>query len=275
MYSKIIAVLTIFVPLSFFATIHADSPGNDTIVVWRIEPKTGVTEKEADTISGIVTAEVGRVSGRKTVGENEMKALIVGEEMKMSCGAEDTACVAEIGAALGAPESITGTISKMGDYWILTLQRLNVRSVEVLSRYEKRTKGNVNTLIENILPAVNELFGIKIVEKMPQPASEKLTNMGYAGIGLVGGGSAILIFAGISHWKTGIEQKNYEKGETDGDVSKYNTWKTLSIVSYSVGGIALATGIGLLIADLVIDSPVKTSLIPVPGGAHFSASWRW
>ncbi|HNT29163.1 MAG TPA: hypothetical protein PKH10_13415, partial [bacterium] len=87
------------------------APAEEAIVVWRIEPKTGVTDKDADAISAMVTTEVGRVSGRQTIGETDMKALMVGEEKKLSCGAEDTACVAEIGAALGAPESVTGTLS--------------------------------------------------------------------------------------------------------------------------------------------------------------------
>lgn len=269
-------ILTFFVFFNLMGVLSADTTGSDSIVVWRIEPKTGVSDKEADTISGIVTAEVGRVSGKKTVGENEMKALIVGEEMKMSCGAEDTACVAEIGAALGAPESITGTISKMGDYWILTLQRLNVRNVEVIARYEKRIKGDVNLLIETIPVAVKELFNVKIEPKMEQSKPLKeLTVLGKSGIGLIAGGGALIIFGGISQWKTGVEKENYENGKTEGDTSKYDAWKTSTIVSYSIGGVALATGIALLITDLVMESPVKTTLVPVPGGAHFCVSWRW
>jgi hypothetical protein len=135
MYLKFSNILLLCALFTFSFQVFADDSQKDSIVVWRIEPKTGVSDNEADTISGIVTAEVGRVSGKKTVGENDMKALLVGEEMKLQCGAEDSACVAEIGAALGAPESVTGTISKMGKYWILTLQRLNVRNVEVISRY--------------------------------------------------------------------------------------------------------------------------------------------
>ena len=254
---------------------------NDSIVVWRIEPKTGVTDKEADAISGIVTAEVGRVSGRKTVGENEMKALIVGEEMKMSCGAEDTACVAEIGAALGAPESITGTISKMGDYWILTLQRLNVRNVEVISRYENRVKGDVNMIVEMIAPAVRELFGIKdaakdekIVKKEKKP-KKKMSVLMKSGIGVMVAGGVVLAFGGIATWRTIVEKENYQEGKTDGDMSKYNAWKYTSITSYTVGGVAFATGVALQIADVFIDAPVKTAVIPVPGGAHVYLSWRW
>lgn len=271
-----LAVFTIFV---FFGptSIFADSAEKDSIVVWRIEPKTGVSDKEADTISGIVTAEVGRTSGKKTVGENEMKALIVGEEMKLSCGAEDMACVAEIGAALGAPESITGTISKMGDYWILTLQRLNVRKVEVISRYETRIKGDVNLLIETIPSAVKELFSAKTEPKRSEEKKplKKLTILGKSGIGLIAGGGALIIFGGISQWKTGVEKENYENGDTNGDKSDYNAWKYTSIVTYSIGGAALATGIVLLITDFVIDSPVQTAVAPVPGGAHIYVSWRW
>lgn len=285
MRSKHFPVLAVFIILIFFSPAFADESTNDAIVVWRIEPKTGVSEKEADTISGIVTAEVGRVSGRKTVGESEMKALIVGEEMKLSCGAEDTACIAEIGAALGAPESITGTISKMGDYWILTLQRLNVRNIEVISRYENRVKGDVNMIIEMISPAVKELFGIKEAKNRKEVKknvvikekrkSKKLTVLGKAGAGLMAGGGALLIFGGISHWQTSVAKNDYEKGKTDGDKSKYQAWKYTSIFSYAFGGVALAAGLGLLIADFVIDSPVETAVFPVPGGAHLSLSWRF
>jgi hypothetical protein len=272
-------IFTVFVLLAF--PLFSNNSGNDSIVVWRIEPKTGVTDKEADAISGIVTAEVGRVSGRKTVGENEMKALIVGEEMKMSCGAEDTACVAEIGAALGAPESITGTISKMGDYWILTLQRLNVRNVEVISRYENKVKGDVNMIVEMIAPAVRELFGIKDMKKEEEAVKKekkpkkKMTVLMKSGIGIMVAGGVIIAFGGIAHWRTMIEKENYQEGKTDGDMSKYNAWKYTSITSYTVGGVAFATGVALQIADLFIDAPVKTAVVPVPGGAHLYLSWRW
>lgn len=277
---KIFFFLTIFVMSAFLSPVFADDSKKDSIVVWRIEPKTGVSDNEADTISGIVTAEVGRVSGKKTVGENDMKALLVGEEMKLQCGAEDSACVAEIGAALGAPESITGTISKMGKYWILTLQRLNVRNVEVISRYEKKIKGDVNLLIESLSPAVKHLFGVKKEpvyksNDTPMKNPKKLRKLGKIGIGLIGGGAAVLIFGGVAHWKAGVEKENYESGKTNGDASDHTTWKAVSITSYSVGAVIIGTGAAMLIADLIMDGPVKTAVVPTKGGAHFLVSWRF
>jgi len=292
MHLKFFSFLTIFVISGVLSPIFADDSQKDSIVVWRIEPKTGVSDNEADTISGIVTAEVGRVSGKKTVGENEMKALLVGEEMKLQCGADDSACVAEIGAALGAPESVTGTISKMGNYWILTLQRLNVRNVEVISRYEKKIKGDVNLLIESISPAVKHLFGIKEEVVQAEPVQEqtvrtvkknddrlkkpkKIKKLGKIGIGLIGGGAAVLIFGGVAHWKTGVEKEDYESGKTNGDASDYNKWKITAITSYSIGALIVGTGAALLIADLIMDGPVKTAIVPTKGGAQLFVAWRF
>ncbi|HNT27581.1 MAG TPA: hypothetical protein PKH10_05290, partial [bacterium] len=136
-----------------WAPCVAAADSAESIVVWRVEPKTGVTEKDADVVSAMVAMEVGRISGRQVIGETEMRSLMVGEEKKLSCGADDTACYAEIGAALGAPESIIGTLAKMGDYWILYLQRLNVRTASVLGRAEFKAKGDINLLVEGIPPA--------------------------------------------------------------------------------------------------------------------------
>ena len=96
-----------------------------------------------------------------------------------------------------------------------------------------------------------------------------------SGIGIMAAGGAVIVFGGIAHWRTAVEKENYREGKTEGDMSKYNAWKYTSITSYTVGGVALAAGVAMQIADLFIDSPVQTSVVPVPGGAHFSLSWRW
>ena len=253
---------------------------SDAIVVWRLEPKTGVSDKDADAVSAMVTTAVGRVSGRQTIGETDMKALMVGEEKKLSCGAEDTACVAEIGAALGAPESVTGTLSKLGDYWILSLQRLNVRSVSVLGRSERKVKGDLNLLVEAITPAVAELFGKTAaapasIDTTPPKPSKQLTTLGWSGVGLMAGGGAVMIFAGIAQWQTGEAKKDYEAGKTYGDRGTYDGWRGASIASYVVAGTALAAGTTLLVIDLMRDAPATAAIAPLPGGAMVTVAWRW
>jgi hypothetical protein len=266
--------------LSFFSLAAADAA--DSIVVWRLEPKSGVTDKESDALSAMVTTEVGRVSGRQTIGETDMKALMVGEEKKLSCGADDTACIAEIGAALGAPESVTGTVSKLGDYWIISLQRLNVRTVAVLGRAERKVKGDLNLLVESIGPMVAELFGKPVAEPTPAKRQEtpatpprELTILGWSGVGLLAGGGVLVIVGGIAHWQTGVAKKDYDAGKTGGDAGTYEAWKATTIAGYAVGGAAMAAGAALLIWDLMADRPVQAAVMPLPGGAMVSVAWRW
>ncbi len=279
----------------------AAADNSESIVVWRVEPKTGVTDKDADVVSAMVAMEVGRISGKQIIGETEMKSLMVGEEKKLSCGADDTACYAEIGAALGAPESVIGTLAKMGDYWILYLQRLNVRTATVLGRAEFKAKGDINLLVEGIPPAVADLFD-KVVAKTappsvpepqpaapattpipqapamlpePAPAPRTLTALGWSGVGLLAGGGAFMALAGVAHWQTNEAKKAYDAGKTNGDRSDYDTWSGTMIASYVIGGAALGTGAALLIWDLVAEKPVQAAVVPMPGGAMITLAGRW
>ncbi len=273
---------------------------SDAIVVWRLEPKTGVSDKDADAVSAMVTTAVGRVSGRQTIGETDMKALMVGEEKKLSCGAEDTACVAEIGAALGAPESVTGTLSKLGDYWILSLQRLNVRSVSVLGRSERKVKGNLNLLVEAITPAVTELFGRPAVaapktEETPYaqqttppgaypgdelpPNEYEVRTLSAFGWSLIGTGAAIVIFGGVSHWQMNEANDRYALVGAAADKKSFDLWRGLSITGYTVGSVAVATGVALMLFDAFYEpeSPATPTalILPTPDGAYLSLGWRW
>lgn len=282
---NILFFLLSLLPLSCFA-----GPLEGTIVVWRLEPKSGVTDKDADAISGIVIAEVGRISGKKIIGETDMRSLMAGEQKKLSCGAEDSACVAEIGAALGAPESITGTIAKMGDYWLFTLQRLNVRTVDVVARSSRKINGDLNMLVESISPAVAELFPeinppktteIQPVEnKAKPPLKQPDRTLIITGWSLAGSGAAIIIFGGVSQALMVKSKSKWENAGGSSDKDSYESWRALSITGYTIGSLALAAGASLLIYDAVKPETKnpgipKAAVLPSPDGFLVSLEWRW
>jgi hypothetical protein len=130
----------------------------EKIVIWNLRPQAGVSELETATISSILTGEIEAISKKKIISEAEMRAVVDSETMRISCGADDNVCIAEIGAALGAPFSVSGTLSRMGDYWIVSLQLIDIRKVEVQSRVTERFIGDPNTLVEAIAPIVCKLF---------------------------------------------------------------------------------------------------------------------
>lgn len=266
--------------------LHADK-----IVVWNLKPQAGVTEKEAATVSSIVTTEIARVSKSTIISESEMRSVIDGEQMKMSCGADDSSCIAEIGAAMGAPLSVSGTFSKMGDYWIITLQLVDVRKVEVQSRVSKKFKGSENALVEAITPMICELFNDKecmeknVAQIKEEKKSEKKERTPVSWKKVTGW---VLTVPGILMFGSGIAahvlmknaKEDYQKtGENE---SKYKSFRTYSTVGYVAGSVLMASGIALLIWDGVEKSKknkkkesVSFYVVPSFDGGYAAVQWRW
>ncbi len=167
----------IVISLLWGLTILASFPGmclaerHAGIVVWKLQANKGVDETDVNLISNFVTNQVAKYSGNKVVSEADVQTILRGEETRQKCGVEDTSCMAEIGAALGVPEAVSGDIGKIGDYWMLNLRRINVRTAEVIGRSSRNIKGDVNILIESLPGIVAELFG-KTVASAPLTKSE-------------------------------------------------------------------------------------------------------
>ncbi len=259
------------------------------IVVWRLETKEGVTEKNVDSISGVLAAEVERQSGRKVISEADIQTVMAGEETRQQCGAESTSCIAEIGAALGAPEAVAGDLGRMGSYWVLNLRRINIRTVEVINRVSQQIKGGEDELIEALHNAIAGLFGkseiIETVVPVVQSKAKVNTGLGTlskTGIGVLASGAAMIVVGGIATWQTGEAKDEYEKSLSSSAKDEHNTWKTASYAMYGVGGAALVTGVMLLIIDQVRDKPddpqtarLDISATPIPDGAQANLLVRW
>jgi len=266
-------VLCCIIPgiLLFISNFNAFA-ASEGIVVWRLEAKTGVSEKDIDSISGFVTAEVERHSGRKITSEADISTILKGEEIKQKCTGEgDTGCIAEIANALGVPEAVSGDLGRMGDYWILNLRRINVRDAEVISRIGRQIKGDINALIEEVPASVAELFGV------PANPAEQSTYDGkpyrIAGWTLFGVGAGLAVLGGVGHM-----MMNDANGENK---SSFDTWKAVTISGYTVGGAAIITGATLLIYDAVKgrntsgERAFNFGVVPAPGGFAADVLLRW
>ncbi len=248
----------------------------DGIVVWELEKKSGVSREDIDSITGIVTAKVEEFSGRKVISNADILTVLKGEETRQKCGAEGSdSCMAEIGAALGVPEAVSGDLGHVGEIWVLNLRRVNLRSVGVLKRASRQVEGDLTDLVRVVPCVVGELFGVKVPEPPPRVKKEepkkKPDVLKITGYSLVGGGAAFLVLGGIATWQMDdANQKNK---------SKFDTWKNTSIAGYSIGAAAVATGAGLLIYDALQKDKnpknPKVSVIPLPGGASACIGWRW
>ena len=243
--------------LFFVVAGNAWAEERQGIMIWRLEAKRGVDERDIDSISGFITAEAEKQSGLKAVSEADIKTILRGEEKKQQCGADGTSCIAEIGSALGVPEAISGDLGRMGDYWMLNIRRINVRNASVIARVGKQIKGDVNALVESIPGAVAELFGKEPTQpetvQEPAPSVEKASKsdmsvLNKAAFGTFFSGVGLVALGGVGHWQMSVAKDDEAAGDS-GAPDRHATWKGVSATGYAVGGALMATGVALWIVD--------------------------
>ncbi len=245
----------------------------DGLVVWRLEAKTGVSENDIDSLTGIISAEVEKQSGKKVISETDIQTILRGEETKQNCGAESDNCIAEIGAALGVPEVVAGDLGRVGGIYVLNLRRINVRTAEVIKRISRQVEGSLTDLVKIVPQAAADLFGNKTDSGVSQGEMSVYEKAAY-GTFFSGLGVTVIGFVGMSQMKA---------AKDDGDKSSFNGWKGATIACWTIGGAAMVTGAALWIVDAVKKKngepnepePVSFGIAPQKDGVAASLLVRW
>ena len=262
------------------------------IMVWRLEKKEGVTDSEIDSISGTITAKVETLSGAKVISEADIHTVLKGEETRQQCGVDSTSCMAEIGAALGVPEAVSGDLGKVGSFWMLNLRRINVRNASVLSRCSRSVKGTIDAVIESIPGAVAELFksgGATPTTAVPADQAQTegsgaaqaypMNPYKKAGYASFFTGLGLAAFGGIATWQAKVAADDNKSGHSDAS-GRNKAWSGLAITGYALGGAAMVTGIVLWALSPGDKSwwdahQTTADVAPSKGGAVLSLGGRW
>ncbi len=254
-------------------TEHESRPG---IMVWRLEAKTGVSEKDIDSLSSYLMAEVEKYSGRQVVSYQDTELVLRTEEKRQQVGMEcDDKCLAEIGHAYGVPEAIAGDLGRVGDVWILNIRRVKLRGVGVLKRASRQVKGKtIGAMVDTLPGAVAELFGKKDMRTYRVAAYSTFFP-----------GLALVALGGIGTWQMKDAWDEYKKSGDSAAADRHKAWKGVSTTCYIVGGAAMATGITLWVLEAVEkteprstprESPdVSFLFVPVENGVTVGIGGRW
>jgi hypothetical protein len=122
----------------------------------------GVGQGLAVNLTQILSAELKRIEGASIVGREDIKAMLALEADKQMLGcADDTSCVAEIGAALGVDYIVAGHVGKISATWIVSLRLIAPSSLEVESRVTESFAGVEEQLVGAVRHAGRRLVGIE------------------------------------------------------------------------------------------------------------------
>ncbi|HUB07622.1 MAG TPA: hypothetical protein VMB50_11500 [Myxococcales bacterium] len=130
----------------------------------------GVENSVAETVADTLTADLGRGGRYDVIGRSEIEAMagFQSQRMKLGCSG-DTACLAEIGGALGVDRLVFGSLGRVGGLYVLNTRLLEISRVRVIAR-DTETVSSADGLIAAAQRASQVLLG-----ELPAPLSATST----------------------------------------------------------------------------------------------------
>lgn len=223
-------------------------------------------------LTEVLTSQVANLGKYEVVSGQDIEAMMGFEKQKDMVGCMDSACLAEIGGALGVDRLISSNIGKVGSTFVVNIKLMNIREAKTEGRHYEMVKGELDQVINAIQKAVNKLFGISgdaaaateaAATASPSPAStgaasaeapaaqatKKVVIKGKIGFGTytlygVGGVAAVV---GVL---TGLQAKDAEQCANDSncsgaqaDIQVAQQKALIANINYGIAGICLGLAI--------------------------------
>lgn len=227
----------------------------------------GVEIATADALTSILSSQLNQIKGISVISQDDIKAMLAKVSMDSAVECTDSMqCVVEIGASLGLSKLVTGSVGKVKDTFVISIQLIDTRRAEVENRVLESFAGDAEELKNAVKLAAYQLAGIDYTSRpgsiaitfnVPEgelqfgPNKEKLLNSQYTAENLVPGRYNLRVLA---------DQDDYFPFQTDIYVAPgtanvrtltvlerptpwYKTWWFWTITGTVIAGAATATGV--------------------------------
>ncbi len=143
--------------LSLTAAVGGGAPPPQRLAVLEIRAL-GVPVDLAHTLTGVVAEQAGKTPGFTAISQSEIGAMLGLERQKQMLGCGDESCLAEIGGALGASRVLSGSLSKVGESYLLQLELVDTARAVVQGRESRSVPGTPTELIETARDLTHRLL---------------------------------------------------------------------------------------------------------------------
>jgi hypothetical protein len=117
----------------------------------------GIDAALQQTMIDALATEVASLEGVQVVSLSELEAMLGAESLKDQMGCDDVSCLTEIGTAAGVEKIIAGSVSRVDETHVVSLQLVNVRDASVENRVTLSWKGTAGE-IADVLGAAGEIL---------------------------------------------------------------------------------------------------------------------
>ena len=121
----------------------------------------GVTESVAKNLTQVLSTTLKSLEGSEVISRDDVYAMLELEKEKATLGcADDEACLAEIGGALGVEHVILGQVGQVAGSYVVSLRLVRAGQVVVENRVTETFAGSEDQLLNAVRHATRRLVGI-------------------------------------------------------------------------------------------------------------------
>ncbi len=140
-----VTVLSAVVPAS---SAHADD-GRMRTVVMGIAARRGVDDKTlVAALSSVVLSTYAKDGLRLVIGPDDITRVLEWEASRQQAGCDDSACLAEVGAAMDAARIVNGTLDAVGNVYLLSLSEIDAKTLEPVGRVQREIEKTEAALLD-------------------------------------------------------------------------------------------------------------------------------
>jgi|GEM_PF-522118 len=133
----------------------------------------GIKADVCKSLTDIVISELVKI-GKYTVIDRANRDKILSEQGFQQTGCVDESCTVDAGRLLGVGKIVTGSITMIGDTYLVNLQLINVQTAAVENVSDEKCKCELSGLIDTVRSAATKLMS----HEVPPPAVTPIQPLG-------------------------------------------------------------------------------------------------
>ncbi|MBL8954818.1 MAG: hypothetical protein JNK82_28835 [Myxococcaceae bacterium] len=138
--------------------VTTQAPTQTLVAVPELTPL-GVSAEQAQNLTAVIAAELGRYDHVRVISSREIVMLLGVERQKELLGCADESCITQLAGGMGAEKILSGQLGTVEQSLVFTLQLTDVRSARVDGRVVKVVPAGKNLLVDAVRAAVTSLMG--------------------------------------------------------------------------------------------------------------------
>lgn len=138
----------------------------------------GAKAEDATALSEFLQSQLVARDVYSVTGASDLTAMLGAERQRalLGCGETASSCMAEIAGALDADRLLTGSLSRLGDTWVLTISLNDLRKGTPLFRSSRRFTGGLDRSLDAVDPLLDEILAkdttaFEAAGRVAQPSS--------------------------------------------------------------------------------------------------------